>query len=66
MNTTSTATRVAGIFFALLMTVAVLGATVAGMQSDQASGGVVVLDRVVVTVPAQKVRTAQAETPALN
>ncbi len=66
MNTTSNATKVAGMFFAVLMTVAVLGATIAGLQSDQVTGGVVVLDRVVVTAPAHAARTAQTAKMALN
>ncbi len=66
MNTTSNATKIAGMFFAVLMTVAVLGATIAGLQSDQVTGGVVVLDRVVVTAPAHAVRTAQTAKMALN
>jgi hypothetical protein len=54
MNTISTQTRVAGFFFSVLMSAAVLGATVVSMQSGHAVPGaeVVALERVVITAPA--------------
>lgn len=54
MNTISNQTRVAGFFFSVLMSAAVLGATVLSMQAGQAKPGaeVVALERVVITAPA--------------
>ena len=54
MNKTSTQIRIAGFFFSLLMSAAVLGATVASMQSGNAAApsDVVALERVVITAPA--------------
>jgi hypothetical protein len=49
-----TRTRIAGFVFSIVMSTAVLGATVMGMQSGGQSGSldVVALERVVVTAPA--------------
>lgn len=54
MNTTSTQTRIAGFVFSVLMSTAVLGATVLSMQSgsSRSSNEVVALERVVITAPA--------------
>jgi hypothetical protein len=54
MNTISTQTRVAGFFFSILMSAAILGATVVSMQAGHAAPGaeVVALERVVITAPA--------------
>jgi len=54
MNKTSTQVRIAGFFFSLLMSAAVLGATVVSMQSGSAAApsDVVALERVVITAPA--------------
>jgi hypothetical protein len=54
MNKTSTQVRIAGFFFSLLMSAAVLGATVVSMQSDSAAAAsdVIALERVVITAPA--------------
>ena len=54
MNTISTQTRIAGFFFSLLMSAAVLGATVLSMQASgkHMNTEVVALERVVITAPA--------------
>jgi len=54
MNTISTRVRVAGFFFSILMSAAVLGATVLSMQAGHAdpAAQVVALERVVITAPA--------------
>lgn len=53
MKTTPIQVKVAGFFFALLTSVAVLGATVAGMLSGGPSGGeTATLNRMAVSVPA--------------
>ena len=54
MNTISTQTRVAGFVFSVLMSTAVLGATILSMQAGHAAPGadVVALERVVITAPA--------------
>jgi hypothetical protein len=54
MNTTSTQIRIAGFVFSVLMSTAVLGATVLSMQSGTQPGptAVIALERIVVTAPA--------------
>jgi len=55
MYKTSTQTRIAGFAFSIVMSAAVLGATVVSMQAgaQRASGQqVVALERVVITAPA--------------
>jgi hypothetical protein len=54
MNTITTQTRIAGFVFSILMSTAVLGATVISMQSGSHPVGseVVALERVVITAPA--------------
>jgi hypothetical protein len=54
MYTISTQTRIAGFAFSILMSAAVLGATVLSMQAGAPTPGsqVVALERVVITAPA--------------
>ena len=54
MKTISTQARVAAAFFAVVMSTAVLGGTVTGMQSTSKSAAtpIVVLEAVVITAPA--------------
>jgi hypothetical protein len=54
MSALTTQTRIAGIVFSILMSTAVLGATVVSMQPAQTAGGthVVALERVVVSASA--------------
>lgn len=53
MKRTSTLTKVAGFFFSVLMSVTVIGATVAGLESrGRISDEVVTLDQLVVSAPA--------------
>jgi len=55
MFTTSTPTRIAGFAFSILMSTAVLGATVLSMQAGAQRASqqqVVALERVVITAPA--------------
>jgi len=54
MYTISKQTRIAGFFFSILMSAAVLGTTVVSMQSSgqRMSSQVVALERVVITAPA--------------
>jgi uncharacterized membrane protein len=54
MNAITPQTRIAGIVFAIVMSIAVLGATVVSMQPAQTAGGmqVIALERVVVSATA--------------
>jgi hypothetical protein len=53
MNATSTPTKLLGLFFSLLMTVSILGATVFGMLSGAPQNShIVTLERVVVSAEA--------------
>jgi len=54
MNTISTQTRIAGFFFSILMSAAVIGTTVASMQANgqRSKSDVVALEGVVITAPA--------------
>lgn len=53
-QSTPTQTRVAGFFFSILMSAAVLGTTVLSMQAGAPTPGteIVALERVVITAPA--------------
>ncbi len=54
MNTISTQTRIAGFVFSVVMSAAVLGATVLSMQAGHAAPGaeVIALEPVVISAPA--------------